>query len=311
MPQLSTGLATFVAARYGAVSKPELIGDGYTDNTIRRMVSADTIISTHRQVYRLATAPDSFEFRCAAACLADTSAVVTGPAAARLWRFRHVWQPETPIVLVAHDCSPLHRGVLIRRTNALSPDEIAERSDGIRLASPPRAWFDCARDLSDEKFEMLTEWVLDEHASMPTLWRTLRRLSQRGRPGLARVRRVVSQRSAWQKPAGSGLELKVLKALQQAGLPELVRQHPIKLPDKTVIHPDGALPGIRWAVEIDHVTWHGGRLDAQHDKGRNRRLRRVGWHVERVTDAELREDFAGTIREVVELFHLRRSELAA
>ena len=37
-------------------------------------------------------------------------------------------------------------------------------TDGIRVASPPRVWFDCGRDLDDERFERLTEWVLDHHA---------------------------------------------------------------------------------------------------------------------------------------------------
>ncbi len=45
----------------------------------------------------------------------------------------------------------------------------SQRADGIRVASPPRAWFDCARDIDDERFERLTEWVLDQHTTMPTL----------------------------------------------------------------------------------------------------------------------------------------------
>jgi very-short-patch-repair endonuclease len=78
-----------------------------------------------------------------------------------------------------------------------------------------------------------------------------------------------------------------------------------------VIHPDGALPAIRWAVEVDHVTWHGGRLDAQRDKGRDRKLRRIGWQVDRVTDIELKEHFQETIAELVELVMLRRRSAAA
>ena len=135
-------------------------------------------------------------------------------------------------------------------------------------------------------------------------------MSTRGRPGLARVHRVLSQRSDWQKPAGSGIELKVLKALERAGLPTLVRQHPLRLPNGVVIHPDGADPRVRWAVEVDHVTWHGGRFDAQRDKGRDRGARRIGWQVDRVTDQELSDDFAGAIAELVDLHRLRVAEIA-
>ena len=69
---------------------------------------------------------------------------------------------------------------------------------------------------------------------------------------------------------------------------------------------DGAIPSIKWAVEIDHVTWHGGRIDAQDDKARDRALRRIGWQVDRVTDEDVRKRFRQTIDELVELVQLRQ-----
>ncbi len=302
-------LAEIAAAHHGVVTRDELIHDGATANVVRRQVADGLIIRVHDGVYRLATAPDTFEARCVAACSADPQVVVTGAAAARLWDFRHVFRPEEPIVLVGHDRSPITSGVLIRRTNRLDETDAVPRDDGIRVASPPRAWFDCARDLDDERFERLTEWVLDQHSTMPTLWSLTSRMSQRGRPGLARVHRVMSQRADWQRPAGSGLELRVLQALERAGVGPLVRQHPLRLPNGVVIHPDGADPDARWAVEVDHVTWHGGRFDAQRDKGRDRGARRIGWQVDRVTDQELAADFASHIAELVDLHRRRCAEI--
>jgi len=119
----------------------------------------------------------------------------------------------------------------------------------------------------------------------------------------------MSQRADWQRPAGSGLELRVLQALERAGVGPLVRQHPLRLPNGVVIHPDGADPEVRWAIEVDHVTWHGGRFDAQRDKGRDRGARRIGWQVDRVTDQELAADFAGHISELVDLHRRRRTEI--
>lgn len=311
MPDFSSDLAGRIAVRHGIVTRDELVADGVGPNMIRRLVTAGALVRCHDGVYRVATSPATFESRCAAACLADPDVVITGVAAGSIWGFHHVYEPELPIVLVAHDRTPLSRGVALRRTNVLDDEDRVVRNDGITIASPPRTWFDCARDLGDDRFEMLTEFVLDRHSSIPTLWRTLRRLDRRGRPGLARVRRVLSQRAVWQKPADSGLELRVLKALRRRGLPELVRQHPIALPDGSIVHPDGAVPDAKWAVEVDHVTWHGGRISAQRDKGRDRRLRRVRWQVERVTDQELADDFTGTIDELVALYHQRVHDLAA
>ncbi|NND75737.1 MAG: hypothetical protein HKN44_12095 [Ilumatobacter sp.] len=311
MAHFTSHLADSIARRHGIVRTGDLIAAGFSHHAIRRMIASGSLVRQHRDTYRVATAPDTFEARCVAASLADSTATITGPAAGRLWGFRHVVRVDVPIVLVEHSRHPFAHGVLVRRSNQLSDLDQLLRPDGIRLARPPRAWFDCARDSSDRRFEMLTEWVIDNHTPVPELWEMMRRLEQRGRPGLARVRRVLSQRATWQRPAGSGLELRVLKALERSGVPELVRQHPIMLQDHTIVHPDGARPEIRWAVEVDHVTWHGGRFDAQYDKARDRQLRRVAWQVDRVTDQELRDDFAGSITELAELYRLRCAELAA
>jgi very-short-patch-repair endonuclease len=311
MPHLSVTLSETVARRHGVVTAAELVADGLGPSAVRRWVTNGALVRCHDGVYRVATAPDTFASRCVAVCLAEPNAVVTGPAAARLWEFRHVYRPDQPTVLVEHDRNPLSGPVIVRRTNVLDEEDRVVRADGITVASPARSWFDCATALNDERFEMLTEWVLDRHASIPDLWRTRRRLAARGRPGLARVNRVLSQRATWQRPAGSGLEHRVLRALERSGVRHIVRQHPIRLYNGVVIHPDGALPAIKWAVEIDHVTWHGGRIDAQRDKARDRALRRVGWQVDRVTDVEVNTRFDATIRELLDLIAVRRHDLAA
>jgi very-short-patch-repair endonuclease len=308
---LSRVLAHRIATRHGVVTATELLVDGTSTHSLRCAVTGGELVRLHDGVYRVATSPDTFESRCVAACLAEPSTVVTGLAAGRLWGFRHVRPTSVPIVLARHDTNHFAAGVAVRRTNVLDDTDHVLRSDGIRVATPPRAWFDCARDLSDDAFEALTEWVLDRHSSMPTLWSTVRRLDARGRPGLARVRRVLSRREAWQRPAGSRLELKVIRAVERRGVPRLLRQHPIRLPNGIVIHPDAADPAIRWALEIDHVTWHGGRADAQRDKGRDRQLRRLRWEVHRVTDQELSADFAAVVDEIVELYWIRAREVAS
>ena len=310
MVQLSHTLVSHIVERHGVVTRSELLADGFSRREIDRASERGAITRVHNGVYRISTSPDTFEARCDAACAADPQATVTGVAAARHWGARHTRRIDVPIVLIAHDRTPLTRGVVLRRTNVLDDEDRVQRDDGIRLASPPRTWFDCARDVDDDRFERLTEWVLDKHTTLPTLWRTAGRLQARGRPGLARVKRVMAQRADWQKPAGSALELGVLKALEARGI-VLVRQHPLVLPDGDLIHPDGADPGVRWAIEIDHVEWHGGRLDAQYDKTRDRRARLIGWQVERVTDQELSEDFGAVIDQLVALYRQRASTVAA
>ena len=131
------------------------------------------------------------------------------------------------------------------------------------------------------------------------------------RPGSKRFARVVQCRPDWLKPADSHAEVLVFDALRRRGVAGLVRQHPIRLPDGITVHPDIAIPDLRWAIEIDHVTWHGGRLDAQRDKQRDRALRRIDWAVERVTDDEVDHDLARVIDELVELYQRRRQTIVA
>lgn len=306
MPSPSARLGRRIAARHGTVTKSELIADGFTENTIRRQLTAGTLVRMHSGVYRIGTTPDSFEARCAAASLADRSVAVAAISAGKLWGFRPIPRHDVPIVVRGHDEHRLARGVIVRRSTTLPREHLIDRDDGIRITTPARTWFDCARDLDDEWFERLTEWVLDRHASVPELWAMRRMMTRRGRDGSARVNRVLSQRPTWQKPADSGLELKVLKALEARGIGPIVRQFAIRLPSGVIIHADGAIPPIKWAVEIDHMTWHGGRMDAQDDKARDRGLRRVGWQVDRVTDEDVRLRFESTIGELVELVELRR-----
>lgn len=311
MPRFSADLLALAASHHGVVTTSEMLDDGVTRHAVAHLTQERILRRLHNGVYLLASSPLTFEARCAAACLADADAVVTGVAAARLWEFRHVFRPRVPEVLVRHDRTPITSGVTLRRTNVLADDDIVRRDDGIRVTSPQRAWFDCAAHLNDEKFEMLTEWVLDRHVDVAALYRTVRSLDSRGRTGLARVHRVLSQRPSWQRPAQSGLETRVLSALRRAGLVGLTNQHPIRLANGVVIHADVADPAIGWALEIDHVTWHGGRFEAQRDKSRDRQARKVGWLVERITDQALRDQFDREIADVVESHALRAAERAA
>ena len=84
MATISPPLMALIAQRHGVVTRAELIGDGFTRESLRHHVDAGTILAVHQGVYRVATSPDTFESRCAAASLADPLATITGVSAARL-----------------------------------------------------------------------------------------------------------------------------------------------------------------------------------------------------------------------------------
>ena len=87
----------------------------------------------------------------------------------------------------------------------------------------------------------------------------------------------------------------------------MVCQHDLRLADGIVIHPDIAIPELCWAIEVDHVTWHGGRASAQLDKARDRRIREIGWLVDRVTDTEVDTGLADVVAELVATYRRLRA----
>ena len=81
----------------------------------------------------------------------------------------------------------------------------------------------------------------------------------------------------------------------------------MRLPDGRTVHPDLVWPEARLAVEVDHVTWHGGRIESTYDKWRDRQMRLPGWEVDRVTDADICKRPVGTVRDLSALYALRSS----
>ena len=180
------------------------------------------------------------------------------------------------------------RGAAVHRSHRIDEIDVVDRDDGIRLTSPPRTVFDLAAMLHDDAVASIIEQLLHEdRCTIPTLFETGRRLGERGRTGSARFARVLQSRPALLKPVASDLELRLERAVIDAGLPRPLRQPAIELRSGEVVRPDFYWPHEREALEVDHVTWHGGKLDLTYDKRRDRQLWQLGIHVSRVTDHEV------------------------
>jgi hypothetical protein len=165
---------------------------------------------------------------------------------------------------------------------------------------------DLARFLDDHDFESVIEQMLDRGlVSIPALYACGRRLAGRGRDGSRRFARVLDGRPAWNKPKDSGLEVQLFRALAEHGV-LLEPQVSIDVGGGRTLHLDGADRVRRFGVEVDHVTWHGGRLAAQRDKWRDRQLLRIDWVVARVTDEDLQQRFTSTVADLVEIHRVRR-----
>ena len=304
-------LSRWSATHHGVVTSADLARFGFTDMQRRQLRDDGTLTAVRRGLAIASAAPTSERQRIALACIA-TDGTASHSTAARSAGFRRVPSDDFIHITIAHarwiDVSRLVH-VVLHRTRDLPKSDCVSHADGVRTTSAARTAFDMAALLDADALESLIEQGLERHLfTMTTLWSTARRLARRGRPGSTRFVEVLASRPAWRKPVGSDLELRLEKALVARGLPSPVRQHAIVLSDGATVHPDLCWPDVRLAVEVDHVTWHGGRLDVAYDKWRDRQIRLVGWEVDRVTDNDVRRRLASTTRDIVALHRQRTCE---
>lgn len=200
---------------------------------------------------------------------------------------------------------PVPRWMKVHWTSWRLDGDVVIRPDGIRLSSPRRTLFDLAAKLNQFAFERIAEdlWhlkLLDPAEASDYL----ERVRRSGRAGVARFEEWVERTRRRNRPAQSGLELDVIKAILDIGLPEPVRQHPLVLTSGEVIRIDVAWPDIQFGLEPGHSWWHGGDLRSRADIARENACGELGWFIRRL-DESLRDDLAATARLIKALYESR------
>lgn len=296
-------LNLIIRRQHGVVATQQFDTHGITRQRRRTLIASGLFDTLHRGVYILASAPLTLEARCVAACLANPAIVICGTTAGQIMHLRNMVGDD--IHAMALNACPQLQDVVTHRTYHLQPSDVVTRPDGIRVLRPRRLAFNLADYLDDLRFESALEQMLDRgEVTVPELFAASRSLSKRGRDGTARFARVLAKRPSLAKPKDSDHEVRLLRALAGRGV-ALIPQFELTLPDGTVIHLDGGDPTRRFGVEVDHVTWHGGRARSGYDKWRDRQTDRIGWLVSRVPDEDLDKRFHATISELVEIHHGR------
>ncbi len=307
MSSLPRPLLARARVQQGLVTVGELDACGVVGRSRSRAVHAGLLVPVHRGVYRIASHEITFEQRCLAAFLAAPDAVISGPSAGRLYGLRKTGTNDVHVLAGRTINLP---GVVSHRTNLLGSNDVVDHGR-LRILRPARLVCDLAIFLSDDDLESVIEQVLRRRmTSLSVLRSVARSFMACGRNGTSRLARVLDSRPDWIRPPDSDLEVRVLRALRGSGL-DVRPQVPVLLDDGSIVHIDVADPSTRFGVEIDHIEWHGGRLDVQYDKIRDRALMRLGWIVPRVTDDDLRHRFAQTIDQVVEIARVAGAKVAA
>ena len=290
MSLLSPGVVAWLAAHHGVIRRSELLGLGATRHQLDYALSAGTLVARGRSVYRVAAAPETPSRRMALACavgagrrgLASVSWPALGSAAARSGRASSTSRSTA-------GRTARSRASSIHRSHRIDDVDVVERATA--FGSPARH----ARPSTSPPRCTTTRSPRSSSSSCTRSGARSRRSSplaggcgEHGRNGSARFARVLQSRPALLKPVASDLELRLERALIDAGLPRPLRQHRDPAALGRGRPPDFYWPREREALEVDHVTWHGGKLDLTYDKRRDRQLWQLGIHVTPVTDDEIR-----------------------
>ncbi len=150
--------------------------------------------------------------------------------------------------------------------------------------------YDLAARLDDRSFQRAAEdcWHL-RLVSPRSAASYLRKYRRQGKDGTLRMERWLKIALQQERPAESGLELDLLAALHDVGLPEPTRQHRLDLPSGQQIRVDMAWPDLRLCVEPGHSWWHGGDDAMRRDNARVLGALAIGWETIPL-DESLRRD---------------------
>ncbi len=146
-----------------------------------------------------------------------------------------------------------------------------------------RTILDVGHTVSDERLLRIIEWARRERGvTWSDLISTLVHHARRGRPGIARLRRVITAHAHREEVTDSDFELLVLGLLREHGLPEPVVHHRVYDGERFVAEVDLAYPERRIAIELDGSV-HLRAEVRERDLPRQNDLVLLGWTVLRFT----------------------------
>jgi hypothetical protein len=281
-------------AQHGVVSIDQCISLGVSEDRIRRLVERGAWRRVRRRVVAVGAAPDTFEMRTMALCLAaGDDAMASGRTAARIWGL--LPRSGRPELLVPGDRHVRIPGVTARRSSLIVPEDRTHRF-AIPVTSPARTIIEVA---PGQPTIVVGRWidaalragVLDlEHLRLRAA-----QLDRPGRPRIGALRAALSLRTPGRQSGDSPLERWLLDIIDAYGLPVPVLQYPVALPDGTTARLDAAYPARMVALEADGFAFHQDRTAFDRDRIRQSQLMLLGWAVYRFTSAMPDPDVAAMV----------------
>lgn len=295
----------------GALARWQLLGRDVPDDAIRYRVRTGRWRLALPGVYVIAGVPTSFEQRLWVAWLAvGPGAVVSHEAAAQLHGVPDVIRNQVTLT-TAHGWHQRLPGVVVHQLDdVLADHRMAIR--GLPVTTPARTIVDLAAVVHPTRLASIVE---DAHhariASYLEVGRCLTSVARRGKPGAARLARVLDRLTGTKAKAMSKLERKLFELVDAAALVRPVSQFPHPGRQFTNGCVDAAYPDVKLIIEVDGRAWHTRIAAVKHDRERDAEAARHGWQTVRLLWEHVESDPDGTAALIRDVLRERRLQLAS
>jgi len=271
---------TIAAAGLGLVTREQAHSSGLSAVQIRTRVRSGKWEQLRPGIYRPAGQPGSPLQDLAAAVLATHGAASHRSSGWLMDLFDR--RPPRHEITVGLSVGHHHDGVRLHRTDDLLASDVTSIR-GVRSTNATRTLIDLGARLEVRELARVVDTALHRKMVHPDrlICRFLQ-LSGHGRDGIATMRSVLVHVDPAMAPAESDLETLLLCVMSDAGLPTPVRQHPVRIGDRS-FRIDVSYPEWRIAIEGDGFTDHGTRRAFESDRERQNLLVNDGWAVLRFT----------------------------
>jgi len=247
-------------------------------------------------LYRLLPA-EGWKSHLLAAIATLPSAVASHESAATIHRIDRIRSPVAAVTVHSRT-THVFPEVVVRRAHDLVPEHV-EDNEGVPVTTLPRTVVDLAGILGPSHIgDIIDDLVLEGRITVETIADTLAVVARHGKPGVAKLRSVLAERSDAPTPM-SRLERRGLDIVEALPIPQPVREYPIPwTPHRRF---DLAWPDANLAVEWDSRRWHGSLRQMGEDRARDRGAIIHGWAVLRYTWEDVRTRSFDVGHEIAEI----------
>jgi very-short-patch-repair endonuclease len=275
-------IARIASTQYGLFTLDQAAEAGATAGLVKQRLLDGRWSRPYRRVYQLAGMPRSWHQDLVAACLAG------GPGAAASYRSAgRLWSPQAlPTELIEISVQRTRhtaaRGIIVHRPRDLTQADLTV-VEAIPVTTPPRTLIDLAGVLLKDVLEELLDDYFRRHL-LTIRWLRWRidELKRPGKPGIGVIEALCAAREDDQGLSESVLEDKLFRVLKNGGLPNPVRQHPVRVGGLDY-RLDFAYPDAMIGIEADGYASRASRRRWEQELARQNALVGAGWHLVRFT----------------------------